>query len=102
MPEIQPNHRSEAYLDTVDARLVERGLPVRAQRRETVGKVGLAAADILAVGASTSIVAGLTGARLTPSILALLALFPILAKSARLYDRDQFVLHKTTLDEAPA
>ena len=26
----------------------------------------------------------------------------LLAKAAGLYDRDQFVLHKTTLDEAPA
>ena len=29
-------------------------------------------------------------------------LYVLLTKAAGLYDRDQFVLHKTTLDEAPA
>ena len=31
----------------------------------------------------------------------MLPLFVLLAKTAGLYDRDQFVLHKTTLNEAP-
>ena len=35
-------------------------------------------------------------------MVAFLPVFVLLAKMAGLYDRDQYVLHKTTLDEAPA
>jgi exopolysaccharide biosynthesis polyprenyl glycosylphosphotransferase len=37
----------------------------------------------------------------TAWVVAFLPLYALLAKMAGLYDRDQFVLHKTTLDEAP-
>jgi exopolysaccharide biosynthesis polyprenyl glycosylphosphotransferase len=77
-------------------------LPLRARRRETVGRLALVAADMLAVAVSLLVVAALTGAHLTAWIIGLLPCFVLLAKMAGLYDRDQFVLHKTTLDEAPA
>jgi exopolysaccharide biosynthesis polyprenyl glycosylphosphotransferase len=38
---------------------------------------------------------------ITPWAIAYLPSYALLAKMAGLYDRDQFVLHKTTLDEAP-
>ena len=47
-------------------------------------------------------VAELSGATFTVWAVALLPLYALLAKAGGLYDRDQFILHKTTLDEAPA
>jgi FlaA1/EpsC-like NDP-sugar epimerase len=64
--------------------------------------VALVAADMIAVTSSKLIVAAASGARFTIWAVALLPLFALLAKAGGLYDRDQFVLHKTTLDEAPA
>ena len=79
----------------------ELSLPVRARRREMVGRLGLLAADMLSVAGSMLVVAVLSGARVTVWGLVLLPLYALLAKMAGLYDRDQFVLAKTTLDEAP-
>ncbi len=70
-------------------------------RRELTGRVALVAADAIAVVASMLLVAVLTGDSLTPWALAVLPLYVLVAKTAGLYDRDQFVLHKTTLDEVP-
>ena len=57
---------------------------------------------MLAVCSSMLIVAALSGATFTVWAVALLPLYALLAKAGGLYDRDQFILHKTTLDEAPA
>lgn len=70
-------------------------------RRELIGRVALVAADIAAVAASMVIVAAVTGDPLPLWAAAVLPLYVLLAKTAGLYDRDQFVLHKTTLDEVP-
>jgi exopolysaccharide biosynthesis polyprenyl glycosylphosphotransferase len=64
--------------------------------------VALVAADMIAVTSSKLIVAAASGARFTIWAVVLLPLFALLAKAGGLYDRDQFVLRKTTLDEAPA
>jgi exopolysaccharide biosynthesis polyprenyl glycosylphosphotransferase len=64
--------------------------------------VALVAADMIAVTSSKLIMAAASGARFTIWAVVLLPLFALLAKAGGLYDRDQFVLHKTTLDEAPA
>ena len=76
-------------------------LPLSARRRELVARLGLVAADLLAVCSSMLIVAELSGATFTVWAVALLPLYALLAKAGGLYDRDQFILHKTTLDEAP-
>ena len=81
-------------LDDVD-------LPLRARRREAIGRLALLAADAIAVAGSLLLVAVLTDARFTPWVAALVPTFALVAKMAGLYDRDQFVLLKTTLDEAP-
>jgi exopolysaccharide biosynthesis polyprenyl glycosylphosphotransferase len=75
-----------------------------ARRRDVVGRLGLVAADMVAVVLSMFIVAVLpfSEAVFTAWVMAFLPLYALLAKMAGLYDRDQFVLHKTTLDEAPA
>ena len=77
-------------------------LPAPARRRELWARVALVAADMIAVTSSKLIVAAASGARFTIWAVMLLPLFALLAKAGGLYDRDQFVLHKTTLDEAPA
>jgi exopolysaccharide biosynthesis polyprenyl glycosylphosphotransferase len=89
-------------LAATEATLEELDLPLRARRRETVVRLALVVADLVAVAVSLVVVAAVTGADLTLWAVALLPCYVLLAKMAGLYDRDQFVLHKTTLDEAPA
>jgi exopolysaccharide biosynthesis polyprenyl glycosylphosphotransferase len=91
-------------LGAPELRHEELELGLRAPRRDMVGRLGLVAADMVAVVVSMLIVALLpfSEAVFTAWVLAFLPLFALLAKMAGLYDRDQFVLHKTTLDEAPA
>src|ERR671923_1916801 len=86
--------------------LPREGLDLRpsARRRDTIGRLALVAADLVAVVISMFIVTVLpfSEAVFTVWVVAFLPLYALLAKMAGLYDRDQFVLHKTTLDEAPA
>ena len=81
--------------------LDEVGAPARVSRRDALGRFSLLAADMLALGGSLVVVTLLTSRALSPWIAALVPFFALLAKSAGLYDRDQYVLHKTTLDEGP-
>jgi exopolysaccharide biosynthesis polyprenyl glycosylphosphotransferase len=94
--------RTWATRTVIDLPLQEIDLPASARRRETLGRLGLLTADAVAVAGALAIVSALTGARFTLWVPALLPLFALLAKTAGLYDRDPFVLHKTTLDETPA
>jgi exopolysaccharide biosynthesis polyprenyl glycosylphosphotransferase len=68
-----------------------------------VDRLGLVAADMAAVAVSMFVVTLLpfSEARFMLWVLPFLPFFVLLAKMAGLYDRDQFVLRKTTLDEAP-
>jgi exopolysaccharide biosynthesis polyprenyl glycosylphosphotransferase len=77
--------------------------PQRARRRDMVGRLALLTADALAVVAAWLIVVSLpfSSLHVTWWIAAYVPFFALVAKAAGLYDRDQFVLHKTTLDEAP-
>jgi exopolysaccharide biosynthesis polyprenyl glycosylphosphotransferase len=76
----------------------------RTRRRDSVGRLALVSADVLAVALAWLIVWVLPFSGMVWSlwVLAYPPFFMLLAKAAGLYDRDQFVLHKTTLDEAPA
>jgi exopolysaccharide biosynthesis polyprenyl glycosylphosphotransferase len=86
----------------VDVLVGELELPARARRRETIGRLALVAGDLIAVTVAMLGVARLFGAEFTLEVFALLPLYALLAKMAGLYDRDGFVLRKTTLDEGPA
>ena len=103
MPETSLPERIAPALSAAELRLDEVDVPLRARRREIAGRLALAAADVVAVTAALLIVSVLPviEARFTAWILAFIPLFALLAKAAGLYDRDQVVLHKTTLDEAP-
>jgi exopolysaccharide biosynthesis polyprenyl glycosylphosphotransferase len=101
VPELDLSKLTDATPPAVELPLNERDLPVRAHRREAVGRWALIAADGTAVTCAMLIVAALGGAHFTIWAVALLPFYYLLAKTAGLYDRDQFVLRKTTLDEAP-
>jgi exopolysaccharide biosynthesis polyprenyl glycosylphosphotransferase len=72
------------------------------QRRETLSRRLLGAADGLS--AAIAVVIGVTVLGddvLRPTAILLLPLVLVLSKAIGLYDHDQHVLHKQTLDEAP-
>lgn len=74
-------------------------------RRDSVLSRGLAFADI--VGAYLALIiavefVGLGSIRLRPSIVVLAPLVVVMAKAIGLYDRDQFSLRHSTIDEVPS
>jgi exopolysaccharide biosynthesis polyprenyl glycosylphosphotransferase len=74
----------------------------RALRRDTTYRRSLAVADMLAGAAALLVAIVLLGEdSLDPTILAVLPVLVIVAKAVGLYDRDQHLVRKTTLDEAP-
>src|SRR5204863_6313082 len=70
--------------------------------RDTRFRRALAIADVLAALAVTAAVLPLAGAAPKPAALLLLPLLGAMGKVAWLYDRDENLLSKTTLDELPA
>ncbi|HEX8854017.1 MAG TPA: sugar transferase [Thermoleophilaceae bacterium] len=68
--------------------------------RDATFKRALVAADLLAALAALVFIAGVGGDTLQPGALALLPLVVLASKTAGLYDRDEHVLGKGTLDEA--
>jgi exopolysaccharide biosynthesis polyprenyl glycosylphosphotransferase len=103
MHETSLTDRTLAAIGAGELPMEQVDLPRRARRRDTVGWAGLLAADGVAVVASWFVVSVLPFSELVFSwwAVAYIPFFALLAKAAGLYDRDQFVLHKTTLDEAP-
>jgi exopolysaccharide biosynthesis polyprenyl glycosylphosphotransferase len=95
--------RTLATLTPGESAWEEFDLPQAARRRDMVGRFALIAADALAVIAAWLLVVSLpfSALHVTWWIAAYIPFFALVAKAAGLYDRDQFVLHKTTLDEAP-
>ncbi|MEA2420369.1 MAG: hypothetical protein QOE60_2575 [Thermoleophilaceae bacterium] len=103
MPEMSLTDRTLAALGAIELPVEQLESSPQARRRDTVGRLALIGADAVAVVAATFVVALLpfSEAEFTPWVIAFLPFYALLAKMAGLYDRDQFVLHKTTLDEAP-
>jgi exopolysaccharide biosynthesis polyprenyl glycosylphosphotransferase len=91
-----------ATLAASDLALERLELPLRARRREALARLALLAADIAVVATALLLAAAVTETKLRPWVIGLVPFFALLAKMAGLYDREQFVLHKTSLDEAPA
>jgi exopolysaccharide biosynthesis polyprenyl glycosylphosphotransferase len=102
MSDVGLTERTRSALAGPDMPLEQLAQPSRARRRELVGRLSLVAADALAVVGSMVIVSEVTSSPLAPWGFAVLPLYALIAKTAGLYDRDNFVIHKTTLDEAPA
>jgi exopolysaccharide biosynthesis polyprenyl glycosylphosphotransferase len=103
MHETSLTERTLAAIGATELPLEKLELPQRARRRDWVGRLLLIAADASAVVVAWFIVSVLPFSELLFSwwVVAYIPFFALLAKAAGLYDRDQFVLHKTTLDEAP-
>jgi exopolysaccharide biosynthesis polyprenyl glycosylphosphotransferase len=84
-------------------RLGARGRPALAARQDALVRAVLVGADLLSVLAALLVTVSLAPGSLSlrwPSLLGLLAAMGW-AKLAGLYDRDEALLRKTTLDEAP-
>ncbi len=96
--------RTLAALEAAELPFDEPRLSGRTRRRDRIGRLALVGADCLAVLIAWAVVSVLPFSELVFSwwVVAYMPFFMLLAKAAGLYDRDQFVLHKTTLDEAPA
>ncbi len=101
MTETRSTERAHAALGAADLPLEDNDLPRRARRRDNRGRLALLGADLAAVAGSVLLVSALVEARFTIWVLVLFPFFALLAKMGGLYDRDQYVLHKTTLDEGP-
>jgi exopolysaccharide biosynthesis polyprenyl glycosylphosphotransferase len=104
VPEISLTDRTLAAIGAAELPLDEVELSPRTRRRDAVGRFALMAADVVAVSLAWLIVLVLPFSDLVFSwwVFAYPPFFMLLAKAAGLYDRDQFVLRKTTLDEGPA
>jgi exopolysaccharide biosynthesis polyprenyl glycosylphosphotransferase len=70
--------------------------------RDGVYRRALALSDALMAGVVVWLVAVLNGNPFTPALLLAMPLIVAVNKVAGLYDRDELVLNKTTLDEAPS
>jgi exopolysaccharide biosynthesis polyprenyl glycosylphosphotransferase len=74
-----------------------------AARRDAVYRRLLAGADVVAAGFALLLSVSLLGDdRLTLATLVILPLVVLVSKAIGLYDRDELLLRKTTLDEVPA
>jgi exopolysaccharide biosynthesis polyprenyl glycosylphosphotransferase len=104
MHEMSLTDRTLAAVGAAELSLDELDLSHAARRRDRTGRLALIGADVAAVALAWLIVLVLPFSDLSysPWIFAYPPFFMLLAKAAGLYDRDQFVLHKTTLDEGPA
>jgi exopolysaccharide biosynthesis polyprenyl glycosylphosphotransferase len=104
MHEMSLTDRALAAIDAAQLPVDRLQVAPRTRRRDSVGRAALVGADVVAVAAAWLIVLFLPFSTLvwSPWVLAYPPFFMLLAKAAGLYDRDQFVLHKTTLDEGPA
>ena len=103
MHELSLKDRTLAALTGRRSRLGRgRSPPSRSSPRGDRRGSRLVAADVAAVVISLVVVSALSGARFTWWLAVLAPCYVLLTKMAGLYDRDQFVLHKTTLDETPA
>src|SRR5690349_18636197 len=70
-------------------------------RRDAFFRRALGTADALAMLVSLSVVTLARGDALALGVVAAVPLFILTAKALGLYDRDEHLLHKTTLDEVP-
>jgi exopolysaccharide biosynthesis polyprenyl glycosylphosphotransferase len=82
--------------------IVERPMSPAVLARDAVYRRLLVVSDMVAAGAATCLAVLLGGGSIRLSLLVALPLVVLLAKVLRLYERDEFVLRKTTLDEASA
>jgi exopolysaccharide biosynthesis polyprenyl glycosylphosphotransferase len=80
----------------------EHGPREEVARRDAIFRGSLVAADLLAAGLSLLVCVELTGATgLQPAALLALPLVVLAGKAQNLYDRDELLINKTTIDQGP-
>ena len=75
---------------------------LEAMGRDALHRRLLAVADMFSAGFALCFAILVAGATPTVAVVAMLPLMVFVGKLVGLYDRDEHVLHKTTLDEAPS
>jgi exopolysaccharide biosynthesis polyprenyl glycosylphosphotransferase len=81
---------------------VEGLISPNARRRDAIFRRGLILADVVAAGVAVAFSVSLvSGGTLQPAIAAALLVVVLAGKLLGLYDRDELVFHKATLDEVP-
>jgi exopolysaccharide biosynthesis polyprenyl glycosylphosphotransferase len=81
---------------------VDREAAGRSAHRSSTFRRLLLVADLLAVSLSLVLVALVSAEGLRPGAIVVIPMVGLIGKISGLYDRDEFLLAKTTLDEAPA
>src|SRR4051794_34797825 len=94
-------NEAETALETAYAAID--GSPARSRRRDALGSALLALADVCSAALALLIgVSAIGDDVLEPATLAAAPLVAVVGKVMGLYARDEHVLRKPTLDEAPA
>jgi exopolysaccharide biosynthesis polyprenyl glycosylphosphotransferase len=111
--EVRPGWPADPVEGDLESALEERALeakpeaprarawPTLLPRADSRYRRALALADMGAIALALLVTAALGGGHLTLISLVALPTFVVVAKLMGLYDRDEHVLHKTTLDEIP-
>ncbi len=75
---------------------------VEVAQREGLQRRTLALADVIAAALAVTVcVVGLAGLTLRPSVLLAMPMVVVIGKLLGVYDRDELLIHRATLDEAP-
>jgi exopolysaccharide biosynthesis polyprenyl glycosylphosphotransferase len=104
MPESSLTSRAREVAEATGLGTEALPLNGHSKRRNSLGRLALLCGDLLVVVICLfGVTLMFSDAHFIPGwVIAFLPVYALLAKMAGLYDRDQFVLHKTTLDETPA
>jgi len=97
-----PPRRRRRRLTRTPGPIRERDPRAEVRRRDAIFRRALAVADVVAAAGAVLLCVALAGAdSLRPQLLLALPLVIVAAKLQGVYDRDEIVVNKTTLDQAP-
>jgi exopolysaccharide biosynthesis polyprenyl glycosylphosphotransferase len=98
----RPARRRRDHAAGAGRALREGQSPAGVLRRDTLYRRALAAADVLSAGVAVALAIVVLGDdALSAAVVVPISLIVLVAKMMGLYDRDEHLLDKTTLDEAP-
>ena len=104
-PETRPRHGGRTHRPSAPPRVpapYSAQSSERVERRATFMRRSLAGADVVGALVAIAVASLLTQGHLHPEMLASTPLLVLVAKLSGLYDRDEIVLHRSTIDELPA
>ena len=100
-PQRPPGSEAAAAAASTSSPLREGDHRLEAMGRDALHRRLLAVADMFSTGFALCFAILVAGAHVQVAVVAMLPLMVFVGKVVGLYDRDEHVLHKTTLDEAP-